>query len=618
MLARRSQVDRTIDDAFRQTGNTHLLAASGLNVAWLVGLVWLIAAALRVDYRRRALIAAAVVGVYWIVVEPNPPILRAVLVSLLALAATLLGRRLCALNWLAAAAIALLLSNPGVLFSASFQFSFGVVLGLTQLAPRVLALGAAAWRALAGRAPFPDDALDGWTAPTLRAGGSPWSAAWRATRLAAAAAITAWLCGAPLAVYYFHQFSPWAPLTTLLLAPPTCVVMTVGFVKLFLGVLVPQSGAATGPLLDLLSRGLVAWVKLLARLPGSRFEPPAVSLAWVWACYAFLAAWAWLPRPAPHRSRPRSAAFALIAILLAAWPMLPLGSPRRTANTVRVWTLSIGNGLATVIELPGGRTLLFDCGSRSPYDAGRQVVVPFLRQRHIRRIDTAFVSHPDADHFGALLSVHASIPIRRVVLNEHFESFAADQPAALEFLAGLRAAAIPVETLSAGWQLDPPGADVDAPRVTALWPPPRGEFLPGDNSTSTVLRVSVAGRALLLTGDIDEFAQRALLERPAAELACDAVLLPHHGGMTAHLGEFLDATCAGVWVRSSGQHDAETFNGLIALSAGHRYFNTADAGCITLSLRADGVTVEPFVAPGAAAPRSTSAPAARYNPVRGR
>jgi competence protein ComEC len=560
-----------------------------LNVGWLVLCVWLIAFPLDWHYRTTAAVALVVLLAYAVIAEPNPPILRAVLMGVIGCIGLILRQRFNALNWLAAAAIILLLFNPGILFAASFQLSFVVVLGLILLAPLV---------------PDPIHAVDRWRRglskpPADLASVDEDSMHLRsafleflldAVRITSICALTAWLVGLPLSVYHFGMFAPWGFVNSILLAPFAFVVMVLGFLKLILAPIAYVSVDLLGPALHGVTKAMNGVVLKMAAIPGTSLsiEPP--SPVWVACCYVLMLLWLWRARgPAlgwPSLRLPRGA-LPLAAALLAVWPFLPLKAWLRPRDRVTVWTLAVGNGTATVIELPDGRTLLYDCGSRSSFDAAARSVVPFLRWRGIRSIDAAFVSHPDLDHYSGIEGVSKAVAIRRLVLNEHFEEFGADQPAVTEFLRRVRELGIPVERIRAGWAL----ADSRGAAVECLWPPPAGAFITNDNSTSTVLRIAFADRALLLTGDIDNYALDQLLARGG--LACDAMHLPHHGSVTALTGRFLDAARPSVAIRSSGQHDRDTRNGLLSLVRNMTYFNTADDGCIRMTLGRDGVEATP-------------------------
>lgn len=58
----------------------------------------------------------------------------------------------------------------------------------------------------------------------------------------------------------------------------------------------------------------------------------------------------------------------------------------------------LGNGDCAVIQTPRGKNVMIDGGNNQDYDYGKNVVVPYLLDRKIAKIDFLMVSHFDADH----------------------------------------------------------------------------------------------------------------------------------------------------------------------------------------------------------------------------
>ena len=103
------------------------------------------------------------------------------------------------------------------------------------------------------------------------------------------------------------------------------------------------------------------------------------------------------------------------------------------------------------------------------------------------------------------------------------------------------------------------------------------------------MRVTFAGHSILLTGDIEEYTQSALLE--GADLHADVLLLPHHGSVGATTEAFIAATGAQMLIRSSRERTSQTFNGLTELVGDAFMLNTADVGAVTVEIDAAGVHV---------------------------
>ena len=173
--------------AFRMTGLTHLNAVSGANVAIVIGAV--LALAQRVGLRRRwrALIAAAALPAFVVLVRPSPSVLRAALMGGFVMSAVMLGRRSSSVPVLSATVLALVLVDPFLTRSPGFALSVAATAAIVLIAPT--------WtRRLARRMPWP---------------------------MAAAIAVpaAAQLACTPILVAAFGQLTPLAVPANLLAAP---------------------------------------------------------------------------------------------------------------------------------------------------------------------------------------------------------------------------------------------------------------------------------------------------------------------------------------------------------------------------------------------------------------
>jgi competence protein ComEC len=78
--------------------------------------------------------------------------------------------------------------------------------------------------------------------------------------------------------------------------------------------------------------------------------------------------------------------------------------------------LDVGQGDAIFIVCPNGKKILIDGGNRTPsYDAGAQIIVPFLRSKGYHHIDIMIISHPHTDHYGGLISVLNAVTVGEII-----------------------------------------------------------------------------------------------------------------------------------------------------------------------------------------------------------
>src|SRR3954469_25875993 len=103
----------------------------------------------------------------------------------------------------------------------------------------------------------------------------------------------------------------------------------------------------------------------------------------------------------------------LVACLLSL-PLQIHADGKLTLTVLEVPDVQRGAGLAIVLQTPSGRTWLYDTGSGYPslenreewdgsFNAGRDLIVPYLKKLGVTELDGVMISHAHYDHFGGLM-----------------------------------------------------------------------------------------------------------------------------------------------------------------------------------------------------------------------
>jgi competence protein ComEC len=568
VLGDRGDVARSLDDAFRVAGVSHVLSVSGLHLAiaaflLFVGLRWLLAwlepLARRVAVRRiAALCALPATALYTLLTGAAVATVRSCVVAWIWLGAIVAGRAPDPVAALAGAALAILAWSPLSLWDPSFQLSFAAALGMA-LAPK--------WRA-ALRLPSP-------TGKSLFRRLIRWAVG---LVYASAAAIVA---TAPIAAWHFGQVAPVGLVSNLAVVPLAELwVLPIGLFACAVSAISPW---LANPLFDLAGLGaagmarLVRWIASWA--PEGRVPSPTLVEALLW--YAALVALA-LPI---RRARKLAAGFLLLfGAALATRAIAPRVSPSLT-----VTFLDVGQGDSCLVELPGATLLVDGGGSFDPrFDPGEELIAPWLARHGVRRLDAVVLTHPHPDHANGLAAIVERFPVGEVWTN-----------GAISSLPGLvrleRAAAerkVPV--------VRPHSIVVGEGAIEVLHPLEGGEVKVdprwSENDGSIVLRVRYRDRAVLLAGDIEARAEEKLVAE-GVPLAADVLKAPHHGSPTSSTPEFVAAVHPKWVVFSVGEDNRWHFPGEAVQKRwremGSELLRTDWDGAITVKIdRAGEISVE--------------------------
>lgn len=328
--------------------------------------------------------------------------------------------------------------------------------------------------------------------------------------------------------------------------------MAIGLLPMMLILGLPVS--SSGPLANLIAVPWVGMVVVPLALLGTLLLPvPLLGEGVLWLAGGALhllfellgamAAWlpAWLPSNLPLWAWLLAAAGALLLLLPAGvplrWPgialLLPalfLPAPQLDDGRADIWVLDVGQGLAVLVRTRE-HALLYDAGPRfGDFDTGERIVLPSLRALNLRQLDVMLLSHADNDHAGGAAAIKAGMPVSRVVSGE---------PQRLADALGAEACAS-----GQSWQWN---------EVTfRLW---QWQRAGSGNQLSCVLQIEAAGERLLLTGDIDVQAERALMQADLP-LASQWLLAPHHGSRTSSSQAFIDAVAARHVLITRSRHNA--------------------------------------------------------------
>src|SRR5207244_1942122 len=313
-------------------------------------------------HRARMATAAVVLVAYlWLIGFPAPA-LRAVAMLVLSDVARIRQRIVAPAGTLSVAALIVLLIDPWAMRAVGAWLS-------------IAAMGAVIWadRAFRGRALW--------------------------LRLVAPS-IAAALLTAPISALAFGTVAPIGVLANLVAIPLSAVVvpglalaLALSWVAKGLATLVAAGSGLGLALLDLVARGAAA-------VPGGHVTMMAGwQAAVLWAGVATLAWWLW---HSPRRPWLIAARIAFASTVLVA-TSLKDAFALDDCVCLTVHFLDVGQGDAAALRTPHGRWIVIDGGPRIPGDdAGRRVVVPFLRRQGVERLAVAVATHGDADHLGGL------------------------------------------------------------------------------------------------------------------------------------------------------------------------------------------------------------------------
>lgn len=526
----RSGISQDQWQVLRSMGTAHLVAISGLHIGLVAGLCfwigrrsWLVLGMSRWPADAPAIVGAiAGAAGYSALAGFSIPTQRALIMVIVVMGAVAGRRHLHPWYGWVVALWAVCLLDPWAPFSAGFWLSFGAVfLILYGLGGRLVRFGAVSgfmrvqWVLLLGLA--------------------------------------------PLLSFLFGQV-PWmAPLANLV-AVPGITLLVVPLALLGSAVLwaLPPLGEGLLQAAALIMSGLWRPVQALAELydQGQFFVSPPGWWVLILAMAGLLLVLA--PRGLPARW------LGILLVQPLVWP----AANRPEQGEVWLTLLDVGQGLAAVVQTRD-HVLVYDTGPRysERFDAGRDIILPYLQHVGRQRLDKVIISHGDQDHSGGLPAVISRFPAAHLLTSD----------SALATHTG--------NLCQRGqhWRWN-------AVEFEMMWP--KQTKPQTENDASCVLKITAPGGSVLLPGDLEAAGEQALLAESGRGLQATILLAPHHGSATSSTPGFLQAVDPRLILVASGYRNRFGFPASEVLERyrqmGSRFCDTALSGAIEVRIKPEG------------------------------
>lgn len=384
-----SGIPEDVEEAFRDTGTSHVIAISGFNITIIAGLLAAIFGRMighgRKGARWGALIALIGIILYAIMVGGDAAVVRAAIMGGFTLLALQLGRRQDGINSLALVAALMALFNPYVLWDVGFQLSFAATLGLILLAKPMTD---AFINLVSRRIPV----------ETARRVSGPFGEYILFT-------IAASIFTLPVILYHFQRLSLVSLIANPLILPVQPPLMILGGLAVIVGLVYQPLGQLIAYLAWPFLAYTIRVVEILAEIPGSAITIGEVSFFAVVVFYSILLVWIlagsrirdWLT--SRNLELPTRTWFGAITVLGLVTVLVWQAALSKPDGKLHLTFLDVGTGDAILITSPTGRYLLIDGGpstSRLSDGLGRRL--PLTN----RKLDYLIIGASEEEQLGAL------------------------------------------------------------------------------------------------------------------------------------------------------------------------------------------------------------------------
>ena len=499
-LGIRSEINSRTRDILTRTGTMHILAVSGLHVGMAAVIFLVILRQMGLPLGARNLLASLGILAFAALTGFRASSLRAAIMGSLLLFSSASSRKPDIINALGVSAFIITFFDPGQFFSWGFILSYLAVISIALLIP------------------LTDHFLFIGPAETSRSGKIK---IYFLKTVSVSMAV--WIGTMPVIASYFRIITPSCLLANIIAVPGLFILIVLSAVVIFMPEVLffPFVSRLAAMLVSGLTEGLMKVLHFIGSLPGGfvRVAQPGAAISAVFYAALILAIFAFRRKA----KRLYLAVFLIAAANLFVWKEVSLSPPENTKITF----FSTGRSDASLLEFPDGKVMLIDAGTageRRSGDSARDVILPYLAERGIRKIDCALITHPHEDHIGGFPCLLKELRIGTLIDSS--------------LTRGKEVTRLYTHILETAGKKNIPRVSVKKgdlikgfqnTRITVLNPPESG-YYENANSDSIVLKMVMPhGLGVLFSGDAESPALKGMLTF-GEELEVDVLKVPHHAG----------------------------------------------------------------------------------------
>ena len=483
LIGETNDINNQIKEDFSKSSLSHMLAISGTHIGYIVLLITTI---IKKYKNKQRVVIIIILIIYMDMIGFTPSVMRACIMNITYFISKLLKRKNDGINSMALSLLLILLSNPFNIFDIGLLLSYGGTIGII----------------------FFYDKIQKFLKKRIKIENKFTSYIINSVAVSTAAQITIF----PIILSIFGSISFNFFIFNILAGPVLCVVIFSGIIFVILPF---KINFIVKIFIDI----LISITNLSNILPLSKKYISIPSIFSIILMYIGII-----------KLKTKYVAKIVILILI-------IETLSTTTNEMKIYFVDVGQGDCTIIKTVKGKTMLIDGGGsdNNEYDVGKNVVLPYLLNRKISKIDYMIISHFDSDHIGGLFAVLENLKVDTIIIGKQDREY----DNCMEFLKLAKSKKVKVISVEAGDVIK-----IDKySYFQILWPDSQNMILENGINNNSILAKLVYGEfSMLFTGDIEELAEKEILEKYKNTdiLNCNILKVAHHGSKSSSIQVILD------------------------------------------------------------------------------
>lgn len=513
LIGEKSNLKKEIQEDFRDSSLSHVLAISGMHVSYVILGITFVISKIKLSKKMSKIVTILLLLFFIILTGKTASVTRACFMSSYIILASLLHKKAHVLGSISISLLIILIINPYFILDIGLQLSYGGTIGIVLIYSILKKYRkkkeekCSKFKKVIHK--IKDKILD--------------------TILIT---ISANLVIFPIVLFHYNTMSFTFIISNLLVFSIIGIIIILGFISVFTSYIISPLAKVMFFFLQIFLNLLTQIAHFCAELPLSKVYFPTPKIYVIILYYLFLI-YIILVKNEIIKTKKVNKKILIIFIIIVIISNLILNF---IPKTFTISFIDVGQGDSMLVSTPKGKNILIDGGGsrdEESFNVGKQTLIPYLLNKGITKLDYIIISHFDSDHVGGILSVLEELKAEKVIIckqeeNENYKRFK-------EIVKNKK---IKVYVVKKGDNLK----IEENIWLNILWPKDERIKENAINNNSIVAKLNYKNFSILLTGDIEKIAENQILKEYENTNILNANILKvaHHGSKSSSTNEFLE------------------------------------------------------------------------------
>ena len=515
LLGDKSSIEEDVRQNFADSSLSHILAVSGTHISYVVICISVLFKKLKLNKNIRKVLTSLVLFMYLYLVDFSVSATRAVIMSTIVIMQMLFYRKQDTITTIAFSSIIILINNPYAILNIGFLLSYGGTIGIILFVNRI-------------SIESKEDFFQRFKSYL---------------KDICIVTISAQTIIMPIIIYYFNTISFTFIISNIIASLIIGPIIMIGLVIIAISFFKIPIISLIIRFYNILIVILVKTADIISKIPISKIylkTPTTLEIIFYYSVVFLIALLIYIKKSNRKfikktiqidiynlknffiNNRNKVLIFISIVSLISITSI-------KIPKELKINFIDVGQGDSCLITTPQNKKVIVDSGGSESYDVGKNVLLPYLLDKRITKIDYIMISHFDTDHCKGFEYVLENIKVKNVIISKQSETSENFK----QIMKIIRKKRINLIVVQKGSKIK-----IDNFTTVDIISPHSENIADNMNDNSIVAKLEAYNFSILFTGDASEKIEKELIKEKI-NLKSDILKVSHHGSKTGTSEEFL-------------------------------------------------------------------------------